>query len=206
MALKPLPKKRLAGLKWRFRQLVDWAFDGNLSLASKALGMPFSTVQQYYQAGPKRISAAALSAIDRVTGLADWLTGEARSEFTGKFPASIAEAGPWTIVKAEEDGPGIWIPNWTMWRVDYVTDAMMELNPKLDRDTARLIVFGRMLDGLKHGLFKAPLPGVALPATVGGRRLRPDVKNPIESLGLGREAARRVHEVCAEWEKLLEID
>lgn len=205
MAPKPLSKKRLAGLKRRFRELVDWAFDGNLSLASKALGMPFSTVQQYYQAGPKRISAAALSAIDRVTGLADWLTGEARSEFTGKFPTSIAEAGPWAIVKAEEDGPGFWIPHWTMWRVDYVIDAMMERSPKLDRETARLIVFGGMLNGLKHGLFKAPLPGVPLPANVSGR-LRPDVRNPMKSLGFGREAARRVHEVCAEWEKLLEID
>ncbi len=205
MAPKRLSKKRLAGLKRRFRELVDWTFDGNLSLASKALGMPFSTVQQYYQDGPRRISAAALSAIDRVTGLADWLTGELRSELTGKFPNSIAEVRPWTILKATEDGPEFWIPHWTLWRVDHVADAMIELNPKLDRDTARLIVFGRMLDGLKHGLFKAPLPGISLPATVGGR-LRPDVRDPAGSLGFGREAARRVHRECARWERDLGIE
>ena len=205
MAPRPLSKKRLAGLKRRFRDLIDWAFDGNLSLASKALEMPFSTVQQYYQYGPRRISASALSAIDRVTGLADWLTGEARSEFTGKFPNSIAEAQSWTYIKAEEDGPKFWIPSWTMWRVDRVADAMMEINPKLNRETARLAVFGRMLYGLKHGLLKPSIPGMPMPVSWGGRLL-PDVMDPIGSLGFGREAAQQVHGECARWERDLGIE
>lgn len=205
MPPKALPKKQLTALKRRFREIVDWVFDGNLTLASRRLDLPFSTVQKYYQHGPRRISAAALSAIDRATGLADWLSGEARSEFTGKFPNSIAEAQGWKHLRAEEGGSGFWIPDLTMWRVDYVADAMMDLNPKLDRETARRIVFGGMLDGLKHGLFKAPLPGSPLPATVGGR-FRPDVRNLMTSVGFGREAARRVHEVCARWERDLGIE
>ena len=205
MPPKPLPKKTRTALKKRFRDIVVWAFDGNLTLASRALGLPFSTVQKYYQFGPRRISAAALSSIDRVTGLGDWLTGEAVSEITGKFPTSIGEAQGWDLIQADAEGPYFPIPKCVLWRVDSVADAMMQINPRLDRDNARLIVVGSILDALKNGLIQAPGGNIRLPATVGGR-LRPDIKDPAGSLGWGKDAARHVHGVCAWWEGFLGIE
>lgn len=205
MPSRPLPKKTLTALKRRFRDIVAWAFDGNLTLASRTLGLPFSTVQKYYQYGPRRISAAALSAIDRVTGLGDWLTGEAVDEATGKFPTSIGEAQGWDCIKADEEGPYFPIPNCVLWRVDSVADAMMHLNPRLDRNGARLIVVGSILGALENGLLQAPAAGAHLAATVGGR-LRPDIKDLGGSLGWGKEAAEYVHGLCAWWEEFLGIE
>ena len=205
MPPKPLSKKRLTSLRRRFRDLIDWAFDGNLSLASRVLGMPFSTVQQYYQQGPRRMSAKTLSAIDRITGLADWLAGVARSDFTGKFPNTIAEAQPWRTLRAAKEGPGFMVPDCVLWRVEHVADAIIQLNPELERKAAQLIVVGSILDALKNGLIRAPRENIRLPATVGGE-LHPDVKDLAGSLGMGREAAHHVHAACAWWERFLGIE
>jgi len=40
----------------RFRSVVDPLFNGHLSNAARVLGLPFSTVQAYYQHGPRRMS------------------------------------------------------------------------------------------------------------------------------------------------------
>ena len=203
MPPKPLSKKRLAGLRRRFRDVIDWAFDGNLRLASRVLGMPLSTIQQYYQQGPRRISAKTLSAIDRVTGLADWLAGQAVSKITGKFPTSIGEAQGWTIVKVTKDGAEFWFPNCVLWRVDSVADAMIQRSPRLDRKSAHLRVVGSILGALEDGVLQAP-QGLRLPATVGGR-FRPDIRDLAGSLGVGRDAARQMHQVCVGWELLLKM-
>ncbi len=75
----PLPQAQLVGLHVRFQRLVDWGFAGNLTLAAKMLGMPFSTVQKYYQLGPRRVTADALMAIEQYVGrgLCRWfMTGD----------------------------------------------------------------------------------------------------------------------------------
>ena len=76
MARKALSLAKLKQLKRRFRAMVDFSFNGNLTFAADTLEMPFSTVQQYYQRGPRRIDGRAVKRIDDLLGRPGWIIGE----------------------------------------------------------------------------------------------------------------------------------
>ena len=60
MPPKKRSKKDVAQMRRRFREAIDWGFDGNLSMTARVLKMSLSTVQQYYVEGPRRVSQQAV--------------------------------------------------------------------------------------------------------------------------------------------------
>lgn len=205
MARRAISKKRVLQMRARFRELVDWAFDGDLALAAQALRMPKSTIHKYHSEGPRRIPRATLDSIERVTGLARWLTGELRDESTGgKFPQSIAQAlgalGGWNSFGTPE--ARLMIPACTNWRIDRVVEAMQQTTEGLDRQTALATIFAADLAGLEHGILRSP--GAHLPAT-GGGRIHFNLDDPAAMGGHGKDAAKIVHLACEPWERRLSI-
>lgn len=203
MARRAISKKRVLRMRARFRELVDWAFDGDLALAARALGMPKSTIHKYHSEGPRRIPRATLDSIERVTGLARWLTGELRDELTGgKFPRSIVQAmGRWKGFGTPE--ARLLIPPCTSWRIDRVVEAMRQGTEGLDRETALATIFATDLAGLEHGILRSP--GAHLPAT-GGGRIHFNLDDPAAMGGVGKDAAKIVHLACEGWERRLRIE
>jgi hypothetical protein len=58
MPPKPLPKKTLAQLKRRFREIVDWAFDGSTTLAARSSAcrsLPYSSTIRRGRGGSQRL-------------------------------------------------------------------------------------------------------------------------------------------------------
>ena len=199
MPRKPLPKKKLAKLKRRFRELVDWAFNGNLSLAARMLEMPFSTVQQYYQKGPRRIDGKVVTRVNEMFQLGEWIIGEEEPQ----MPDSFAKASNWRLLRVNtETGPCYWVPELVMWRVRRILQPMVELSGK-DEDSMIQVLFATIIEGIKTGLLKAP-PVKNFP------KMPVVVVGHLGERGLGAvcnvDTAREVHKLCEVWEQKLGIE
>lgn len=199
MPAKPVPKRKLAKLKRRFRELVDWAFDSNLTLASRVLEMPFSTVQQYYQKGPRRIDARVVKRIEELFELGLWIIAEEDPQMPDRFAACTG----WRLLTIDNTtGPSYWIPEVVMWRVRLSLKAMEDLTG-LGKDALIPVLFAPILEGIKVGLLKAlptknPFPEA--PVVLGGE-LGEDGLQAV----YGRHTARKIHKLCEYWEQELEI-
>ena len=212
MPPKTLPKKHLAGMKRRFRELIDWAFDGNLTLTSQILHMPFSTVQQYYQKGPRRISPQAIQRMDDLDEEADWghwVMGQGAAGPTGKAPLSMAEFGYYTVQVMEDEDSYVY-PAAVGWRVKRVANAAAKV---IDCEYEQLLklVFSPIIEGIKAGLYRSVFGGDGWfePAIVGGRNaLNKKLAGTKTVAGVGRlgalgfsiERARSIHRLCEFWE------
>ena len=192
MPPQPLPKKTLSRLRRRFRELVDWAFDGNLSLASRVLEMPFSTVQRYYQSGPRRIDARAFKRVEELFGLGPWIIAEEEP----RMPDKLAMRPGWHLVTSDDKkGPSYWIPEVVMWRVRLILKAMADLTGR-DEESLIPVLFAPIFEGIKVGLVKAP------PAVLSG-----DLGEPRGFAAvLNRDTARKVHKLGEYWERELGIE
>ena len=192
MPPRAVPKKRVALMRRRFRDLIDWAFDGNLSLAARALRMPVSTVQKYYQEGPRRISSEALERIDELTELGSWVAGEGEGTIWESFR---------TISRGDQpDGAEYVIPQVVMWRVNSVMDAMSK-RVNADRDAVRDAFFAPILEGLNIGLFRGAFSGTKSffnPAVVGIKAKRG--RSGAALLGWNLARAKQIHRLCEFWE------
>lgn len=199
MPPKAVPKKRVALLRRRFRKLIEWAFDENLSLAARALGMPVSTVQQYYQAGPRRISKKALRRIDELTGLGEWMAGDDDREIWRRMD--------FITIQQKEGGPKYLIPKLVLWRVKRVIDEM-EKHATADRDVLREVFFAPILEALSAGLFPSLSAGsesnYALLRQAEPRRLRSAVDIQ-DLMGMNIERAKQIHRLCKWWEGELRL-
>lgn len=199
MPRKQLPRKKLAKLKRRFRELVDWAFNGNLSLAAQMLDMPFSTVQKYYQEGPRRIDGKVVTRVNEMFQLGEWIIGEEEPQ----KPDSFATASAWLPLRVNaETGPSYWVPELVMWRVRRILQPMVELSGK-DEESMIQVVFATILEGINTGLLKAP-PGESfpqIPVVVGGH-LGERGLDAVYSV----DTAREVHKLCEFWEQKLGIE
>lgn len=199
MPPKAVPKKRIALLRRRFRELIDWGFDGNFSLAARALEMPVSTVQQYYQAGPRRIGKKALGRIDELTGLGEWIAGDDDREIWRQMD--------FTALEEQDGGPKYLIPKLVQWRVEKVIDEM-EKHVTADRDVLEGVFFAPILKALSVGLFRSSLPGsgfnLAFLGAADPSRLG-SVANLRRLMGMEIERAKQIHRLCEFWEGELRL-
>ncbi len=203
MPPRRLPKKKLQALRRRWRQLVDWSFDGNLTMAAAVLGMPFSTVQQYYQKGPRRISTAVVKRIDDVTGVGAWVAGHEPSEGGDTASGTLVEAS------GLESIPGqirtYIIPVFLRWRIDRVVE---EMGRRIDvpRDERIDVIFAPIVKGIEIGLLRNSSESELLsfaPALDAGGRVVEGVALVISLFD--RDRVRQVHKFCKIWEDELGI-
>ena len=169
--------------------------------------MSFSTVQQYYTKGPRRLGAAVVSRVDKLTGFGNWLVGDDSGLQIG--PKGTTEPGPerlWVSLSlSEKEGPGYPIPVAVAWRVKRVTEKMAA-ESGIDVVAAHRIMFASILKGLKEGFFGPANAPPALPATVGGRRFDLSATDAAAVVGMDlRRAKRQIHRLCEFWETELNM-
>ena len=209
-------------MRRRFQEAIDWGFDGNLSLAARVLNMPFSTVQQYYQRGPRRVSPAVVKKIDQVMGLGRWIVGEADPGPTGKYCASVGEATRWRLITVTinaEDGKqevGYPYPVVVLWRISRVLAEMARRGDKRE-DSMEDLFFKPIEAAIKERVLRAPRGMRSLridpdtrevtetPSAVIRKGMPRKGKSPADILGYDIGAARRIHRLCEYWETELEI-
>ena len=210
MPPRAVPKKRVALLRRRFRELVEWSFNGNLSLAARALQMPVSTVQKYYQEGPRRISKEVLKRIDDLTGLGEWIVNERSQE--------IWRSLEFDGIRHREGGPMYPVLRLVKWRVIRVIDEMEKqqhvtaqreaLIDTAQREALVGVFFAPVLEGLKVGLFQGSRPGqhfnIAFIGDVDPKRPR-SVAEWRRLTGMELERARQIHRLCEFWEGELRL-
>lgn len=202
MPPRRLPKKQLQALRRRWRELVDWSFDGNLTLAAAVLGMPFSTVQQYYQKGPRRISTAVVKRIDDVTGMGAWVAGRdepgaERDLIEASGTASITnDAHPMTYL----------VPVFLQWRIDRVVEEMGRRTDAA-RDERIDVIFAPIVKGIEIGLLQnsseSELLSHASRTDADGEVIEGKEAHVISLFD--RDGARQVHKFCKIWEDELGI-
>ena len=209
MPPKRVAKKRVKEMRHHFREFVDWVFDGNLSLGSRVLAMSLSTVQKYYQDGPRRMSSQVIQRINDLEDRADWghwIVGKGISRGRAGPPRSMGEFGYQNIIVTPA-GPAYLVPLAVMWRVDRVVEIIGQaVNAKRNQRLA--IVFSPIVAGLKAGLYVSALgkrPRFR-PARVRGRRAIKSPHDLIKEMGMGIERAQQIHRLCEFWEAELGID
>ena len=207
MPPKAAPKKRLALLRRRFRELIEWAFDGNLSLAARALEMPVSTVHKYYKEGPRRLSASAVETIERVIGggIGRWIAGD-DDPYTGKKPRDINQVCGSTGIIGETDDMVYVVPNVVLWRVRRVIEAMGRHSDASEEERER-VCFATVIEAMKAGILASPVRVGRFRPVVAGRPGSPrEWSDPRAALGFDRHRAKEVHQLCAYWETQLGIE
>jgi hypothetical protein len=177
-------------MKRRFREIVDEAFDGNFSMASRELEMPLSTVHQYYQKGPRRIDARVAARIEALLKVSTaWLLGEEGSD--EDHPQS-----QYTTYESADSGRQYSYPPLVDWRVKRVKQ---ELTKRLqDRREALEVLFEPLATAEKERIVTGlDMTTGALPTPEqydewGDRMFRTN-----------RLRAHVVHALCNYWEDLL---
>ena len=206
MPPRPLPKKHLRTLRHRWRQLVDLSFDGNLTMAATVLRMPFSTVQQYYQKGPRRISAAAVKRIDEVTGVGEWVAGRDEPGEGGDTANRTLMAASGLVGLTSIDHPRMYlVPAFVCWRIERVVEEMGRDSPAA-KDERIDVIFASIVRGIEIGL----LQDWSLSGQLGfAHALDADGKE-VDGAALiirleDRDGVRQVHKFCKFWEDVLGI-
>ena len=212
MSPKPRRSRELVQLRERFRAIVDWCFDENLSLAARVLEMPVSTVQKHYQQGPRRLSAHVVRRIDQlVDGLGQWLLGHGPPDPTGREPQHTLQVTPGFLLTVNSQGVTYFVPNVVKWRVSQVLSQMAK---RTDKPIEELVpvLFAPVIEGLKAGLYidhgRVDDDWIRLPLSVAGRRIDETIKDfdDLKSfLGYGPERVRQIHALCSFWEAELSI-
>ena len=189
MPRKPLPRSQLARMKRNFKRLVNVVFDGNLSAAARELGMPVSTVHQYYQQGPRQISASVASRVQKVTKASpEWLLGETADELPPEMTS-------WIALRGGE----IQYPPVVEWRVRPIVEAIRARMSVEGKEGNPWEVFvGPLRAAVAAGLFPAELvPRAEIPPTRDYKRVTE------ENRRLYAPRACLMHTLCAFWEKAL---
>ena len=207
MPPRPLPKKHLRMLRRRWRELVDWSFGGNLTMAATVLGMPFSTVQQYYQKGPRRLSAAAVKRIDEVTGVGEWVAGrDEPREGGGTASRTLMDASGVAAITSIDHPRMYEIPGFLCWRIERVVDEMGR-HSRAARDERIDVIFAPIVKGIEIGLLEAwslsGRLGYAQALDADGEEVEGVVTQVIRLED--RKGVRQVHEFCKIWEDELRI-
>ena len=202
MPPRRLPKKHRLTLRRRWRELVDLSFDGNLTMAATVLGMPFSTVQQYYQKGPRRISAAVVKRIDEVTGVGAWVAGHDE-------PGGGGDTASRTLIDVS-DRVGItsydhlrmyMIPAFLRWRIERVVEEMGR-HSSAARDERIDVIFAPIVKGIDIGL----LQNLNESGRSGFVDADADGEDGTLMIWLeDRDGVQRVHKFCKIWEDELGI-
>ena len=209
MPPKPLPKRALSEMRRRFRELIDWAFDGNLSMASRHLQMPFSTVQQYYDKGPRRFQARAIERITELLGcdIGGWLQVQG---YVGRTTLLDVTGG--TMLLAAK-GRVYFIPNAVMWRVSRILHCMKDRSTA-DWPSVKETFFGHITKAMNIGLIEGDDESDFQHSTHFVSGSSPSafehdegalVAADATSTGTTLERAKRVHKLCAYWEDELDL-
>lgn len=168
-------------------------------MASRVLEIPFSTVQRYYQSGPRRIDARAFKRVEELFGLGAWIIAEEEP----RMPDKLAMRPGWHLVTSDDKkGPSYRIPEVVMWRVRLILKAMADLTGR-DEESLIPVLFAPIIEGIKVGLVKAP-PAEELfpeaPADLSG-----DSGERGFAAVLNRDTARKIHKLGEYWERELGI-
>ncbi len=212
MPTQRIPKELQEQAKQRFREIVDWAFDGNLSMAARVLEMPFSTVRHYYEFGPRRVNHSAIQRMDSVLGrrvdqtlgLGRWLVGEeVKHPSTGTMVGVLTETTHWQNLRARQGNGYYPVPDVVEWRVLRIAKRMSTLSGNSDPDTQMDVFYAPILAALANGVLTS---FHFLPAVPGGQ---PDWDKAATNLseGVGQDVTRAkvVHRLCEFWEAMLDI-
>ena len=193
MARRPVSQKRIRSLRLRFRLFIDEAFDGNLSMASRELKVPFTTVQRYYQVGPRQISVKVTGRIQefvrREDGVA-WILGD----------GSEVQRPPWSATEAISlvDESRYSCPVMAEWRVNRVLE---EIERRGASSEEALKLFFGVLTGPANA-------GVIDDANLVAGDFPRESQRETYGEELRAKSGRRAHlthQLCEFWETLLEL-
>ncbi len=192
MPAKPLPKRERLARRRRWREIVTWAFDDNLTMAADLLRLPYSTARVYQNEGPRRMKRDVLYRLETLTWLGGWLLGtDDQGRPNPNQPRSLDQDPGRSgtriyMMVTEPHGRTDWdrlfdyqIPKCVWWRLERLVDAMME---RMDATAS-----GGTREGWARQAVTAP---IAIAAQSGLLADEP----------YGLERARRVHRLAAYWE------
>ena len=155
-------------------------------MAAQVLEMPFSTVQQYYRKGPRRIPERMVKAVDSIVGqglaaVGQWLAdiGDYEDE-TGLVDIMPFFAA--VRVPGKNDRRLYQIPGPVLWRVYRILDEIGRISGA-DLDGRWNAMFATVIRGIEIGLFEDPTGR----GWVGGSRI-------------SLEHTKQVHRLCDYWE------